>query len=295
MKIFVTVPAFNEEKTIGRVIEEIKKVMQKTDYDYGILVIDDGSTDLTAKIAKKYGAVVYSHPRNYGLAETFRTEIDKCLEHKADVIVHIDSDGQYRPSEIPKLLDQIEDGYDMVLGSRFLGHIEHMPFIKRLGNMAFSRVISNITRTRITDGQTGFRAFTRKVAEKINIRSNHTYTQEQIIRAIKMKFKVREVGVYFARRKEGESRLISNPLEYALKAWLNIVRIYRDYEPLRFFGLIGGALFSIGFAAGLMMVYRFLTLGLVGRTPTVILILLLITLGVQIILFGFLADMEKSK
>ncbi|MBS3109546.1 glycosyltransferase family 2 protein [Candidatus Woesearchaeota archaeon] len=295
MKVFVSIPAYNEEKSIGTVIESVKKVMQKTRYDYGILVVDDGSTDATAKLARKFGAVVYSHPRNYGLAEVFRTEIEKCLEHKADVIVHIDADGQYRATEILKLLKEIEDGNDIVLGSRFLGHIEQMPIVKRLGNMAFSSIISSITRTKITDGQTGFRAFTRKVAEKVNIRSNHTYTQEQIIRAVKQKFRVKEVPVFFDKRKDGKSRLISNPLGYAVRAWINIIRIYRDYEPLKFFGMIGGIVLGFGIALGIYLVYRFLAIGLVGRTPTVILTLLLITLGVQIILFGFLADMEKSK
>jgi len=295
MKVFITIPAYNEEKTIGKVIHEIKKVMQKTKYDYGILVVDDGSTDMTASTAKKIGAVVYSHPRNYGLADVFRTEVEKCIKHKADVIVHIDADGQYRASEIPKLVREIENGYDLVLGSRFLGHIEEMPWLKRIGNRAFSRVISKITRTKITDGQTGFRAFTKEAAEKIIIRSNHTYTQEQIIRAVMQKFRVKEVPIHFDRRKDGSSRLISNPIEYAVKAWINIMRIYRDNEPLKFFGKIGGTIFSIGFLLGIYILYLFFTTGVVGRTPTIILTLLLIILGVQVILFGFLADMEKVK
>ena len=90
----ITIPAYNEEKTLGKVITDIKNVMNKTRYNYKILIVDDGSTDNTVKTAKQAGAIVYSHPRNYGLAEAFRTEIKKCLELKADIIVHTDEDGQ---------------------------------------------------------------------------------------------------------------------------------------------------------------------------------------------------------
>jgi len=234
MKIVVTIPAYNERRTIGPLISGIRKVMIENKYDYEILVLDDGSKDNTVQIAKKKKAIVFSHPKNYGLAETFKTEIEKALELKADIIVHIDADHQYLPKEIPKLIDGIKKGYDLVLGSRFKGKIEHMPLIKRFGNKAFSRVISNISGLKISDAQTGFRAFTKEVARKINITSNHTYTQEQIIRAVKQKFRIKEVPVYFAKRK-GKSRLMSNPFSYAIRAWINIIRTYRDYEPLKFF------------------------------------------------------------
>ena len=293
MKVVVSIPAFNEERTIGNVVREVKEAMKKSGYGHEILVVDDGSRDRTAELAKKAGADVYSHPRNLGLAEAFRTEIQKCLEKKADVIVHIDADGQYVPAEIPLLVKKINEGFDLVLGSRFRGRIERMPLIKRLGNRAFSRVVSQISNIKVTDAQTGFRAFTKDVARHLSMTSDHTYTQEQIIRAAKHKFRIAEVPVYF-RRRNGKSRLISNPLEYALKAWLNIFRIYRDYEPLKFFGMLGLAFFGTGFLIGLYLVYLFLTTGIVGRIPTVVLSFLFLTIGVQVILFGFLADMLRK-
>jgi len=293
MKVVVTIPAYNEEKTIGQLISGIKRVMSSTKYNYEVLVVDDGSRDRTADIARNAGAVVYSHPMNYGLAETFRTELQQCLKLGADTIVHIDADCQYLPEDIPKLLKEIENGYDLVLGSRFKGRIEYMPFVNRIGNKAFSMVISNITRTRITDAQTGFRAFTRKVAEEIRLTSDHTYTQEQIIRAIKQKFRIIEVPVYFARRR-GRSRLIKNPLGYAFRAWINILRVYRDYEPLKFFGLIGIFIMSIGTVIGLYLVYLHFTSGIVGHFPLIMLCVLVLSVGLQILLFGFMADMERK-
>lgn len=293
MKILVTIPAYNEEETIGKVASEVDNVMHNAGYDYIINVVNDGSTDNTAEVAKKSGANVYSHSYNYGLADTFKTEIEMALKENPDIIVHIDADGQYQSKDIQKLIEPIINGEsDLVLGSRFLGTIEKMSLMKKLGNMAFSKVISQIIGLKITDAQTGFRAFTREFAERIKIKSTHTYTQEMIIRAKREKFRIKEVPIYFAKRQSGSSRLISNSFEYAFKAWINIFRIYRDYDPLKFFGSIGGILMGIGLIAG------FYILGIVfsgidsldEKTPTVIMCLLLITSGLQIVLFGFLAD-----
>ena len=294
MKVVVTIPAFNEEKTIGRIVKSIKEVINKRNYNYQILVVDDGSKDNTASNARKAGAVVYSHPKNYGLAETFKTEIAKSLELKPDVIVHIDADMQYQPKEIPKLLDEIKNGYDLVLGSRFKGKIEEMPWIKRFGNIAFSKVVSQITSLQISDAQTGFRAFTRKVAESIPITSNHTYTQEQIIRAVKQKLKIKEVPIYFAKR-DGKSRLIPNPFSYAISAWISITRTYRDYEPLKFFGVIGSIIFGIGIVLGLYLVYfQFFGGGAFRHLGLMMLDVLVLSIGLQIIIFGFIADMNRK-
>jgi glycosyltransferase involved in cell wall biosynthesis len=293
MLILITIPAFNEGKSIGAVIKSIKGVMKATKYKYKILVVDDGSRDKTAFVAKSLGAIVYSHPKNYGLAETFKTEMQQALKLNADIIVHIDADGQYLPKEIPKLIKEIENGYDLVLGSRFKGKIESMPFLKRFGNIAFSKVISQLTGLRISDGQTGFRAFTKKVAKEISIISTHTYTQEQIIRAVNQKFAIKEVPVYFAKRK-GKSRLMTHPFDYATKAWINIIRLYRDYEPLKFFGWSGFFIFSIGFLIGLYLVYLHFTEGIRGHFGLIMLDILVLSIGLQIIIFGFLADMYKK-
>src|SRR3989338_6441641 len=293
MKIVVTIPAYNEEKTIGIVIDKIKEVMESNSYNYEILVVDDGSKDNIAEVAKNAGAVVYSHPRNYGLAETFKTEIKKSLKMGADIIVHIDADNQYQPVEIPKLVKEINKGYDMVLGSRFNGTIESMPIIKRLGNKAFSKVISNISGIKISDAQTGFRAFTREVAEKIKITSNHTYTQEQIIRAVMEKFKIKEVPIYFAKR-DGKSRLMSNPFGYAIRAFINLIRVYRDFEPLKFFGIVGSIILFIGFLMGLYLVYfQFFGNGAFRHLGLMMLDVLILSIGLQIIIFGFIADRKS--
>lgn len=290
MKLCVCIPAYNEEKTISIVIDEIKKTLKG--YNYEIVVVDDGSTDKTSEISKSRGAEVVRLPYNYGLSEAYRTECQEAIKRKADVIIIIDADNQYRASEIPKLAKPvIGNEADLVLGSRFKGHIESMPLIKRLGNMAFTRVISNITRVKFSDCQTGFRAFNQKVA-KLDIISDHTYTQETIIRAVRNKLRIKEVPVYFGRRHD-ESRLLKNPFEYAVKAWINILRIYRDFEPLRFFGYIGVLFFAAGSLIGLWFIYLHFTTGIKGHQGLMILMLLLMISSIQIVLFGFLADLVK--
>ncbi len=295
--VVITIPAYNEEKNIGKVLNDIKEEMEKSKISYKILVIDDGSKDRTAEIAKNHGAIVKRHPANYGLAEAFRTEMKECLKLSPDIIVHTDADGQYLAKDIPRLIKKLEQGYDLVLGSRFKGKIESMPWIKKWGNRQFSKVITKITKQKITDGQTGFRAFTREIA-KLPLVSSHTYTQEQIIRASKEKYRIAEIPVYFAKRgKKTKSRLIKNPFEYALKAWINILRTYRDYEPLKFFGLIGLFLIALGFVLGSYILYTYLfisTIAIKNKIPTLVLIAILVTTGIQILLFGFLADQYKK-
>ncbi|MDP1694669.1 MAG: glycosyltransferase family 2 protein [Candidatus Woesearchaeota archaeon] len=292
MKVLISIPAYNEEKSIGAVIDEIHSVMKKTKYQYAIAVIDDGSKDKTVEIATRRGAQVVVHPINQGLAEAFRTEIKNFLASKYDVFVHIDADGQYKAEDIPKLVEEVSKGYDLVLGDRFSGGIEEMPFMKKFGNRVFSKVISDIIKYKVNDCQTGFRAFNKKTAQ-IPIRSTHTYTQEQIIRAVQEKLKIKEVPTYF-RKRDGESRLLKNPFEYAFRAWINILRIYRDYDPMKFFGRIGITLIVFGFIIGLYLVYLFITTGKVGHLPLTLLTVMLFVMGIQIIVFGFMADMKKE-
>ncbi|MBI5797801.1 glycosyltransferase family 2 protein [Candidatus Woesearchaeota archaeon] len=289
--IIITIPAYNEEESITRVIEEIKAEMSKTKYKYRILVLNDGSKDKTKELAEKAGAIVYSHNRNKGLAETFKSEMKYCLQEKGDIIVHTDADGQYPAEYIPLLIKEIENGYDLVIGSRFTGEIEDMPFVKKMGNIAFAKVFTGLTKTKITDSTTGFRAFTRELAETIKYNTDFTYTHEQLIRAAREKFKIKEISINT--RKTRESRLMKGSMDYAIKAWINIFRIYRDYNPLAFFGKIGLTLFTIGILTGLWIVYNILSTGMTGGLPRVILSAMLILVGIQITLFGLLADMRK--
>src|SRR3989338_4914534 len=218
--------------------------------------------------------------------------MNECLKRGADIIIHTDADGQYHSRHIPELIEAVKLGYDLVLGSRFQGRIKHMHWLKKLGNMAFSYVLSSLTKVKLTDTTTGFRGFTAEIAREINYINSFTYTQEQIIKAAKLGFKITEIPIITRRTRE--SRLFKNPFQYAIKAWINIFRIYRDYQPLKFFGRIGLFFLSIGVGIGVWLAYRYFTLGYVGKTPSTQLSVLLILMGIQIVLFGFLADMVQK-
>ena len=291
-KIIITIPAYNEEKNIGKVIQEIKKSMLKSSHNYQIIVLNDGSKDKTSEIAKKNGALVYSNPYNLGLAETFKNEIKKCIELKADIIIHTDADGQYFAEDIPRLIKEIENGYDLVLGSRFLTKNKNIPLINKIGNKAFAKILSKLLKITLTDTTTGFRAFTKDIAKNIEFINTFTYTQEQIIKAVKQNYKIKEIQI--KTRKTRKSKLFKNPMQYAIRAWINILRIYRDYEPLKFFGRIGLVLITAGVIVGSWLIYLFITRGKVGHIPLTILSMLLIVAGIQVITFGFLADMKRK-
>lgn len=290
MRVIITIPAYNEERTISKIIPEIKAVMGRNLYNYQILVLDDGSIDKTAELAKKLGARVFSNKKNQGLAETFKEEMRRCLELKGEIIVHTDADGQYPSAYIPEMIRRVEEGCDLVLGSRFGKGNYSGSLMKKIGNLAFAKVFTNLLKTRITDTTTGFRAFNAKVAE-LPLINDFTYTQEQLIRVGKAKMKIGEVPI--KTRRTRKSKLFKNSFDYAFKAWVNILRIYRDFAPLKFFGYIGGGLVLMGVLIGLYVTYNFLMTGRVGGIPRVILTALLMLTGIQVIIFGFLADMIK--
>jgi len=292
MKIMITIPAYNEENTIPHVIEDIKKNVSKIKYNYEILVLNDGSTDKTAEVVKKMGIKVISNKLNRGLAQTFQRELKECIKLNADVIVHTDADGQYPSKYIPEMIEKIKDGYDLVLGSRFIKSKYSGTISKNIGNRLFAKAISSLTKTKITDSTTGFRAFTKEIATEIKFINTFTYTQEQLIKASKQKFKITEISI--TTRKTRSSRLFSNPLQYATRAWINIFRIYRDYDPLKFFGKIGLYFFLAGLMLGTYFIYLHFTTGISGHLGLLFLLLILLFTGLQIILFGFLADMFKK-
>ena len=261
-----------------------------------VLVIDDGSTDRTAEEAKKAGADhIISNKKNIGLAQTFKKGVDAAIELGADIIVNIDADGQYNPNEIPKLVKPIIEGRaDFVLGDRQIDSLDHMSFGKKIGNKIATWVTRFASGYPVRDAQTGFRAFSREAALKMNLLGDYTYVQETIIQAVNNGMRVEQVPVEF-RRREGQSRLISSIWNYAGRAGLTIIRTYRDTYPLRVFLIIGGFLTFLGLVFGTRVLLHFFKTGMVTPyLPSAVFAVVLITVGVITIIFGMLADMMRS-
>lgn len=177
------------------------------------------------EVALDNGAMVYLSDRaSQGLAETFRLEMRVALGLNGDCIAHIDADGQYSGWDLLKLVQKYEEGYDLVLGSRLTGKIEHMRADKWLSNKVQTWIMTLALRRRILDVCTGLRVFSLDVA-KIPINSRYTYTQEQLVKAVRMGYKIKYVPIYFATRKEGSSRLISGPFNYVYRTTKDYARI----------------------------------------------------------------------
>jgi hypothetical protein len=202
---------------------------------------------------------------------------------------------QYNQKQIPLLVKPVLDGQaDVVLGSRFAGYIESMPISKRLGNQLASCAVSLVAGIPISDGQTGFRAFSREAALRLVVLSNYTYTQETIVHVANLSLRVKEVPVDFRRRKD-ESRLIGSVFGYAKKSVLTLVIGYLSYKPLMVFVTLGGLVFAIGFLFGLRILVHFFRTGMVEPyLPTAVLSVALLVFGFQIIVMGLLAEMLKN-
>ena len=287
MKLVVMIPAYNEEANIGKVIREIKQTIEST-----VIVLNDGSTDNTLKEAKKAGAdYIFSNKRNLGLARTFKIGLEKALELEADIIVNTDADFQYDQKEIPRIIKPIiENKADIVLTDRNVKNLKHMPTGKRYGNMLSTFIASLIAGYNIKDAQSGFRAFSRESALRLNILSDYTYVQETIIQAVDKKLKIVQLPCKFKKREGGKSRLISNIGTYAWRAGSFMLRSYIRYKPLKSFVILG----TIPFTLGLILAIRFIIFFIngigSGHLQSLILAAILIIVGFQIAILGLIAD-----
>jgi len=292
IKVIVMIPAFNEEKLLSSVIQDIPKEIEGID-KIEILVINDGSTDRTLEIAEKSGAnYIISNNSNQGLAMTFKKGIEESLRRGADIIVNTDADFQYNQKEIPKLIKPIlEKKAEMVIGNRQVRTLKHMKFGNKYGNIIGSFLMRVLLKNRVTDASSGFRAFSRQCALRLNILSDHTYTHETIIQCTLQKMRIIEVPVEFRKREEGESKLVRNIWSHLKHSGAAIVRVYLMYRPLKTFLSIGIIIFFIGlfFEGRYLWFYFHGQNG--GHIQSLLLGTTLIIVGFQIATMGFLADL----
>lgn len=204
--VSVIIPAYNEEKTIGAVIEETLQIMDGVGLPYEVIVVDDGSTDRTREVASKYKVTVICNGRNYGKGYALR----KGFQHaKGDIIVTIDADGSHKPKEIPDLINALLEGADIVAGSRFLGkNNNHTSKLHVFGNHLINLIIMAFTRKMITDSQTGLRALKRDFLQKISLESKGYEIETEItVKGLKNGFVLKEIPISCEKRKNGVSRL----------------------------------------------------------------------------------------
>ncbi|MFC1721506.1 glycosyltransferase [Patescibacteria group bacterium] len=290
MKLIVQIPCLNEEKNLADVIKEIPRQISGID-TVEVLVVSDGSTDKTVQIAKQAGADhVIDRKFLRGLAQTFKEGLDFCLAHGADIIVNTDGDNHYNQARMGELVRPIVDGLaDVVIAGREVDKLERMPFANKYGNKAGSYVVTRLAGIPGMDVSTGYRAYTREAAMRINILSHHTYTHETFFQLADLKLRIVEVPIK-ARPVKRKSRLIKSLSSHIKKSMTVILRMTLLYKPLTVFLTIGLIFFFIGVAFGVRFLYFYLTGDGGGHIQSVILAAVLMILGVQILVMGLIAS-----
>jgi len=241
MKLIVQIPALNEEKTIAAVIEGIPRTLEGIDAIV-LLVVDDGSSDETARIAEASGAIVVRHPRNLGLGKSFQSGMARALDLGADLVVTVDGDGQFPTKDIPKLIDPILSGRaDFVTATRFRCqslHPQGIPWIKKWGNGVVARIISRLSGGNFTDVSCGFRAYSRKALLKLNLFGDFTYTHETFLNIANADLTIEEVPVQVTYFPERRSRIAHSVIRYGYRTIWIIFRTFLDHRPFVVFSTI---------------------------------------------------------
>jgi glycosyltransferase involved in cell wall biosynthesis len=292
MKLIIQIPAWNEEEQLPETLAAIPSDVDGID-ELEVLVIDDGSSDRTAEVARERGAVVIQMPVHRGLAVAFSTGLRNSVERGADIIVNTDADNQYDARDISALVQPILEGSaQMAIGDRQVATLGHFSPLKRLLQKVGSWVVRRLSGTAVRDATSGFRAFSRAAALRLHVFTRFTYTLETILQAGEAGLKVVSVPVRVNAGERRPSRLFHSDIGYVVRSLASMARIVTLYNPLRIFLILG----SVPVALGCALLLRFLWFFVTGISPTghiqsLILAVILIVIGALVWLAGVMADL----
>jgi len=278
LKIIVGIPAFNEEKNIAVLIIQLKKIVDE------IIVCNDGSTDLTSKIAEELGVTVINHEKNLGYGAAIRSIFLKSKNLDGDILVTIDADGQHRIDDINKIINPIIDGKsDLVIGSRFLDESEdEVPQYRKVGIKVITKITNTTMKKQLTDSQSGFRAYSRKVLNELNLSElGMGISTEILIKASTKNFRISEVPIKIIY--DGDTST-HNPISHGSSVLLSTIKFTSIEHPLKFYGIPSMIFFAIGLFFIYFSVEYYTEIGrlntnltLVGAGTTLIAVVLFIT------------------
>ena len=294
MKLIIQIPCYNEAETLEVALNDLPKQIDGID-EIEYLIINDGSKDNTVEVAKNWGVhYVVNFKCNKGLAKGFMAGLDACLRQGADIIVNTDADNQYCGADIEKLVRPILDGKaDIVIGERPIDDTEHFSPLKKKLQHIGSWTVRVASKTDVPDAPSGFRAYSRQAALKMNVVNEYTYTLETIVQAGRNKMAITSVPIR-TNPELRKSRLFNSMFGYIKKSMLTIIRAFMMYKPLRFFTIIGSVIFLIGLILGI----RFLVFVFMGERgghiQSLILASTLLLLGFQTFISGLQADLIAS-
>ena len=259
--VVVGIPAYNEEKTIARVVLGAQK------HAHIVVVCDDGSSDLTGEIAERLGAVVVRHERNSGYGAALQSLFKRASELKADVLVTLDSDGQHNPAQIPLLVKPIEEGVaEVVLGSRFMDKngTAEMPAYRKLGVKVITKLINSSGKNCMSDAQSGFRAYSKLAIEQLGaISENGMSASIELLRAVnKSGLDVCEVPISCKYSDSvGVETSTKNPLTHGISLMMSFVKLIVEDRPITYLGIPGIISLSVGALFGVWMMDLYATYG----------------------------------
>jgi len=294
MKLIIQIPCYNEADTLEIALNDLPEQIEGIDkIEY--LIINDGSKDATVEVAKRWGVnYVVNFKANKGLAKGFMAGLDACLRNGADIIVNTDADNQYCGEDIEKLVRPIIEGKsDIVIGERPIDQTAHFsPLKKRLQHFG-SWVVRKASKTDIPDAPSGFRAYSREAAMRMNVVNEYTYTLETIVQAGRNKIAIMSVPIR-TNPELRKSRLFNSMFGYVKKSMLTIIRAFLMYKPLQFFITVGIVLLSIGIGIGVRFLFFFFQGLGDGHIQSLILASMMIILGVMTSVVGLQADVISA-
>jgi glycosyltransferase involved in cell wall biosynthesis len=293
-KLLIQIPCFNESQTLPQTLAALPRSVPGFD-QVEWLIIDDGSSDGTAEIARRLGVDhVVALPNNQGLARAFMAGIEACLKAGADVIVNTDADNQYDAGAIPQLVQPIIEGRaQIVIGERPIMKIEGFSFIKKLLQRLGSWAVTIASRTHVPDAPSGFRAIHREAALRICVFNDYTYTLETIIQAGRKNIPITSVPVA-VNTVTRPSRLVKSIPSYVRRSLLTIVRIFVLYKPLRFFMTVGTLVLIPGIAIGIRFLVAYFEDRGEGHIQSLILAAVFIVTAVVIYAAGIITDLVAA-
>ncbi len=294
MKLIIQIPCYNEEETLGITYNDLPREIEGID-EIEYLIINDGSSDSTVEVARELGFHhIVSFKQNKGLAKGFIAGLDACLHLGADIIVNTDADNQYCGEDIEKLVRPILDGKaDIVIGERPIDETEHFSSRKKTFQHLGSWIVRLASNTEIPDAPSGFRAYSREAALRVNVVNEYTYTLETIIQAGHNKIAMASVPIR-TNPETRKSRLFKSMWAYIRRSSSVIIRSFMMYKPLKFFGTLGIIIFLIGTALGIRFLVFYLSGTGEGHIQSLILAAVLMIMGFQTIVMGLLSDIISA-